>query len=480
MRVVHDVSRHEWRQVKAERHVARDVDVSARTVLAVVLGLTLALMLMSCSQLTVGSRASTAEFFVAPWGSDGAAGTFEEPLRSLGRVAELVGPGDTVLLRGGVYDVIGEHVYVSVTMSGSSGAPITIKSYPGETAIFDGYLHPWHPRTYGDGRSVSSPNLFRFTGEHTVWEDITFRNGVGRAFYVIGNHNVYRGIVSHDHHSDGIYLQGSFNLVENCDSFNNYSVSNGGNSADGLKMVDGNSLRNHFGPDAETRGNVIRACRFWNNSDDGIDIWSSLDTLIEYTMAWGNGYGPTGNGMGFKLGNNSMRHSGTIIRNSIGFDNKYNFTTNGATGVTFLNNTSWRPQGSIGFDLRARSAPEDGSEGRNYAFNNISYDAATPAATRASSNPGPPPEHTHNTWNLGMDVPGFVSLDPTHEAFLALGSDSPAIDAGTDVGFPYNGTRPDLGALEYGVTLAGILPQRMNAGPTVAASLFSPHRSTTN
>ena len=467
-------------QIRTERHVARDGDVSVRTVLAVVLGLTLTLMLMSCNQQTVGSRASTGHFFVAPWGSDGAVGTFEEPLRSLGRVAQLAGPGDTVLLRGGVYDVMGEHVYVTVRMSGAPGAPITVRSYPGETAVFDGHLHVWHPRYEDDGRSVGGHKLFQFNGEYTVWEDITFRNGIGQGFYIVGNHNVFRGIVSHDHHSDGMYLQGSFNLVENCDSFNNYSISNGGNSADGLKMVDGNHVRTLFGPDAETRGNVIRACRFWNNSDDGIDIWSSLDTLIEYTMAWSNGYGSTGNGMGFKLGNSSLRHSGTIIRNSIGFDNIYNFTTNGGTGVTFLNNTSWRPRGSIGFDLRARSAPEDGSEGRNYAFNNISYDAATPASTRASSNPGPPPEHTHNSWNLGMDVPGFVSLDPAHEAFLALRSDSPAIDAGTDVGLPYGGVRPDLGALEHGVTLATILPQLMNAAPTVAASLFGPPRSTTN
>ena len=467
---------------KGKVAVGCGVSVSAQALVVGVLGGVLMLLLVSCNQHTTRSLASTGtSHFVAPWGSDDAAGTFEEPFFSLGRVAQRAEPGDTILLRGGVYDVIGEHVYVSVRMSGSSGAPITIKSYPGETAIFDGHRHPWHPRYFEDGRSNSNPNLLQFVGEHTVWGDITFRNGVGRAFFVIGNDNVYRRIVSHDHHSDGIYLQGSRNLVENCDSFNNNSISNGGNSADGLKVVDGGKiLIDNFGEEAETRGNIIRGCRFWNNSDDGLDIWSALDTLIEYTMAWSNGYGDTGNGMGFKLGNNSMRHSGTIIRNSIGFDNAHNFTTNGATGVTFLNNTSWKPRSSIGFDLRARSAPEDGSEGHNYAFNNISYDAAAPAAIGAPTNPGPPPVHTHNSWNLGMDVPGFISLDPTHEAFLALRSDSPAIDAGTDVGLPYGGVRPDLGALEYGEALASIIPQHTNATLTVAASLFSPLRSTTN
>jgi hypothetical protein len=467
-------------QERSHIRTRRDVARSVRAILALIVGVTLALLGVSCSQQTQYSRASTGHLFVAPWGSDVAPGTFEEPLRSLGRVAELAEPGDTVLLRGGVYDVMGEHVYVTVRMSGAPGAPIMVRSYPGEMAVFDGRGHSWHPRYEGDGRSASGHKLFQFIGEYTVWEGITFRNGVGQGFYIVGNHNVFRGVVSHDHHSDGMYLQGSFNLVENCDSFNNYSISNGGNSADGLKMVDGNHVRTLFGPDAETRGNVIRSCRFWNNSDDGIETWSSLDTLIEYTMAWSNGYGPTGNGMGFKLGNSSMRHSGTVIRNSIGFDNIYNFTANGATGVTFLNNTSWRPRGSIGFDLRARSAPEDGGEGRNYAFNNISHEAATPASTRAPTNPGPPPEHTHNSWNLGMDAPGFISLEPTHEAFLALRSDSPAIDAGIDIGLPYGGVRPDLGALEYGEALASILPQHMSATLAVATSLFSPLRSATD
>ena len=452
--------------------VGRGTNMEARFVLQLMV-LSLGLfLLVSCEQRSIGSVSSpSTPHFVAPWGSDDAAGTFEEPVFSLGRAAEFAEPGDTILLRGGVYDVVGKHVYVAVHMRGADGAPITIRSYPGEMAIFDGHLHGWHPRYESDGRSASGHNLLQFVGEYTVWEDITFRNGIGRAFFAIGNHNVYRGIVSHDHHSDGMYLQGAYNLVENCDSFNNYSISNGGKSADGLKMVDGGSiLIDHFGEEAETRGNIIRGCRFWNNSDDGLDIWSSLDTLIEYTMSWSNGYGSTGHGMGYKLGNHSMRHSGTVIRNSIGFDNVHNFSTNGATGVTFLNNTSWKPAGTIGFDLRARRAPEDGSEGRNYAYNNISFDAAAVVALSAPTNPGPTPEHTHNTWNLGLSDPGIVSLNPSDEHFLALRSDSPAIDAGTNVGLPYTGTHPDLGALQYDVFIDVIVPRSTSAAyDTIAA-----------
>ena len=33
--------------------------------------------------------------------------------------------------------------------------------------------------------------------------------------------------------------------------------------------------------------------------------------------------------------------------------------------------------------------------------------------------------------------------------FLGLASSSPAINAGTDIGLPYSGSAPDLGALQY-------------------------------
>ena len=39
--------------------------------------------------------------------------------------------------------------------------------------------------------------------------------------------------------------------------------------------------------------------------------------------------------------------------------------------------------------------------------------------------------------------------DPKLTSKYALKSDSPAIDAGIDVGYPYSGTAPDRGAIEF-------------------------------
>jgi len=59
-------------------------------------------------------------------------------------------------------------------------------------------------------------------------------------------------------------------------------------------------------------------------------------------------------------------------------------------------------------------------------------------------------DDSSNSWNLGIDDPGFASTDDTSGDFLRLAAGSPAIDAGTDVGLAFVGEAPDLGAYEYG------------------------------
>ncbi|WP_242885813.1 right-handed parallel beta-helix repeat-containing protein [Actinomadura litoris] len=67
--------------------------------------------------------------FVSPSGDDGAQGTREHPLRSLGRAVARAGSGSTVVLRGGVY-----HESVDVPR----GKRLTIQSFPREAVWFDG------------------------------------------------------------------------------------------------------------------------------------------------------------------------------------------------------------------------------------------------------------------------------------------------------------------------------------------------------
>src|SRR6185295_17333372 len=71
----------------------------------------------------------------APSGSDSAPGTDAQPFRSVQRLADSLGTGQTGCLRVGTYSG-----NVKVSRGGASGAPITLTSYPGERATIAGKL----------------------------------------------------------------------------------------------------------------------------------------------------------------------------------------------------------------------------------------------------------------------------------------------------------------------------------------------------
>jgi hypothetical protein len=72
--------------------------------------------------------------YLAPDGSDDAAGTQDAPWRTLAVAQHRLLPGGTLLVRGGTY----HEVDVQWTASGAPGAPIIVRAFPGETPVFDG------------------------------------------------------------------------------------------------------------------------------------------------------------------------------------------------------------------------------------------------------------------------------------------------------------------------------------------------------
>lgn len=78
--------------------------------------------------------------FVDPvHGNDAAAGSLEHPWKTLVKALPRLRPGETLVLRGGLYR---EHL--SASLAGTPRSPITIRSYPGELAILDGSLPEFH------------------------------------------------------------------------------------------------------------------------------------------------------------------------------------------------------------------------------------------------------------------------------------------------------------------------------------------------
>ncbi len=75
----------------------------------------------------------SATYYVAPTGNDANSGTIIQPWKTIQHAAETVVAGDTVLIRGGVYN---EHV--EPVNSGTPDGYIVYSAYPGEIPVIDG------------------------------------------------------------------------------------------------------------------------------------------------------------------------------------------------------------------------------------------------------------------------------------------------------------------------------------------------------
>ena len=90
-------------------------------------------------------------YFVSTTGQDSARGTYAAPFATIEAAAKRLDPGDTVMIRGGVYyDRI-----LELSRSGSIDRPITVESVPGEFVVVD------HGFKTGEWLPTRKPNVFR-------------------------------------------------------------------------------------------------------------------------------------------------------------------------------------------------------------------------------------------------------------------------------------------------------------------------------
>jgi len=372
-------------------------------------------------------------YYVAPEGSDAAAGSFAEPFGTLGRALDVMAAGDTVWVRGGTY---ASPASIRVEQEGADSAYFHIFAYPGEEPIFDftgtdrdgldirgSYIHVKGLVLQHAGHA----GLFLKGADWTVIENVTTR------------YNLNSGLQAEDGASN--------NLILNSDSYENYDPQSHGENADGF------AIKFEVGP-----GNVLRGCRSWGNSDDGFDFWEAGEGVtVEESWSFRNGINNwddsdfQGDSNGFKLGHGAGAHR--LVRNLAWGHLKHGFDVNGnTTGVTLYNNTA--------FDNGDRNFYFDEDTSAHVLRNNISLsgDVLMFAAI----------DDSNNTWN-GINAGGvdFVSLSDAGAdgprgadgslpvlPFLRLSCGTSLADAGVDVGIPFAGSAPDLGAFE-GATCVG-------------------------
>ena len=260
------------------------------------------------------------------------------------------GPGDTILLAPGTYEYdFRQNLY----NSGYATAYITVKPQSGRV-IFD-----FHQQTFD-----SALRGIQVYGDYWHFQNIEVCHAGDNGMYIAGSFNIIEDCMFYSNQDTGLQLGRaysedtqisdwpSFNLIKNCTSFANFDEPTFGENADGFAA----KLTVGF-------GNVFDGCIAFRNSDDGWDMYAKEDSgnigtvmlyncvsfengflpyQIERTDADGNTYMSydtlNGDGIGFKLGG-SVMEGDVIVENCVAFNNKlHGFGDNSNPGFLDLRN----------------------------------------------------------------------------------------------------------------------------------------------
>jgi hypothetical protein len=424
-----------------------------------------------------------AAIYVSPSGNDSNAGTIDAPLYSLSKAVALVSAGDTIFMRGGTYNY---STTINLSKSGTDSLHrICIWAYPGEHPLLDfssmgqndanrGFFlggSYWHLKGLDVYRA--GDNGIKIEGNYNIIEFCSFNHCWDSGLQI--------GLAKDSGHNPGDTA--AYNIVINCDSYFNFDEENGGKNADGF------SCKLCAGP-----GNEFHGCRSWDNADDGWDLYQDeYPVIIDNCWTWHNGdakvYGYSGswsgNGNGFKLGGNSTYGASHIVSRCVSFHNA--FVSGGGKAfdqndnnkhITLYNCTSFGNAKNIALS-------NDISEG-HVVTNCVCF---APAAGGKNFSITSNSTITNCSWTIAgvtADSSDFVSLDSTlakapreadgslpNNGFAKLVSTSDLIDKGVNVGLPYFGKAPDLGAFEFGLT-------DVNSDIRAKATTFNLHQNYPN
>ena len=396
-------------------------------------------------------------YYLSPSGDDTKGnGTIDHPWFSLNKAWTVVKPGVTVYMRGGTY------LYnTSQKLRNKSGRPgnrINVWAMPGELVV----IAPGSKYTSKRGIDICGDYIhikgleikgFAQLTSTALYDGITAENSNFNIFEQLKVHDNGFGLSIGSDSGDNLVLNSDFYC--NSDPLSDFNGNVPWGGSDGVTIRSSNL----------TKTNTIRGCRMWWNSDDGVDLFENQGTIIiENCWSFWNGYIPqtfttAGNGQGFKLGITLSDLSSSvkrIVRNNLSFENrKSGFDQNNARCITLLyNNTSYH-NGARSFDFWNGTAA-------TVAKNNLDF-----KSSKALFNPQA--ILIHNSFlmdgspnpDFNVTKSDFVSLDlkgvtgPRHEDgslpdlnFLKLAKKSNLINRGANVGLPFFGSAPDLGAFE--------------------------------
>ncbi len=175
-----------------------------------------ALVLSLIGLLCTAGPLLASTFVVSPQGNDGNSGTTDQPWRTLDKANRTLQPGDTVVVRAGVY-----HETITPVAAGLSGQPIVYVAAPEEEVVVDGLLDDLivvyvSNYTVVDGFTIRNRAYLRVLKNNAYWVNLVGNHIVMRRCRVIADGDPYTNIFSLGATSRGIYSYGRYNTIERC------------------------------------------------------------------------------------------------------------------------------------------------------------------------------------------------------------------------------------------------------------------------
>lgn len=446
------------------------------------------------------------DYYLAPDGTGNGLSVdkpFGDPIKAFAALKA----GDVLWVRGGTYKL---SQTIKVNETGTADQRICVFAYPGdERPVFDfsgqpranateasayrGIMHNiganyWHYR--GLDICNAADNGMKLEGSYCVVELCNFYGnqdtGLQQGFGKDSKGNNTRNTE---------YKYGRYNIIVNCDAYDNYDPWTSGGNADGF------AIKLFPGP-----GNEFHGCRAWHNSDDGWDLYyTAFPIVVDNCWCLKNGF-DKGNANGFKMG--GCKQGGTslgahVFKNCIaawhekkGFDQNHH-----REGSYLINDLSFNNGINYGYNMEAPDAGNwvlrnnvgFGASERNSAFTEkpdidfctwTTLDNTNPLGEKASSK-GESVQYSKTVNNYaseyedlsyetaigarqangelplkfgrlkagsklidkGTPIKDFKTVD-SHKDYYAYSDNAPQ-DWSVTLNIPYNGDAPDYGPYEY-------------------------------
>ena len=190
------------------------------------------------------------------------------PFRTLSCAASKVKAGDSVQIRGGMYQEAS-----TWSTDGTEANPIGITNFSGETVLIKGNNHT----IPGTEHEV----LFQIAGDWYKVSNLEICWSSGYGAIVSGYHCVVDNIYAHHNWNWGIVMTGWYSLVQNCRAYNNslmneYVAMRGGGWGGGITAC------------RHPRYTTISNCKSWDNWGEGISTFESYHITIEDCISYNN------------------------------------------------------------------------------------------------------------------------------------------------------------------------------------------------